>query len=426
MDQTEKEFATKSKLSKLEEFVARQYGRTANAVLADIDAGRQFKSLPQALQPGVIPVNRQLLVPSSQNKDRPTVHENKLKTAYLKEIVFRPISSQSAQSYFFQTVFEDDVMGRELRSLHVSNATNNLYFSIQKKTTRGRKAGPLRAAQPQQHRVEPVTDVQSYTLKDKQPTNGPILEQLQPQYRAPACYNVDLLRANLGTSPTPNVNHFASHSNSSSINLPNSQGSNEGDNEPIIDLSSLIAESAENSRKRVRIDDILNDQHDFRTTRKRSARTKRDEAKIRELREIVGRRGRGPVDFIELAEEIKVPINLLDLFQISPGLVKNFKKISIRTNQKQKNKENKDNLKTLASLVDANENHSENSVPAIDPDDKAFRIPTVFRIEIKGKYKRVRLPKGASQADQGSDINLCSPSLASTFGAKIKKLSNHR
>ncbi|KAI0992116.1 hypothetical protein K3495_g16070, partial [Podosphaera aphanis] len=207
--------------------------------------------------------------------------------------------------------------------------------------------------------------------------------------------------------------------------LPNSQGSNESNNEPIVDLSSLIAESAENSRKRVRIDDILNDQHDFRTPRKRSARTKRVEAKIRELREIVGRRGRGPVDYIKLAEEIKVPINLLDLFQISPDLVKNFKKISTRTNQKQENKESKDNLKTRASLVDAHENHSENSFPAIDPDDKAFRIPTVVRIERKGKYKRVRLPTGASQADQGSDINVCSPSLASALGAKIKKLSNH-
>ncbi|KAI0998362.1 hypothetical protein K3495_g9833 [Podosphaera aphanis] len=286
MDQKEKQFATKSKLSKLEEFVA-----------------RQVKSLPQALQPGVIPANRQLPTASSRSRDRPTVHENKYKTvgmpaaatslrpiingskphnpiidgplcincgdfghrrrechnpslpnweqAYLNEIVFRPISPQSSQSYFYQMEFEDE---------------------------------------------------QSYTLEDDQPTNGPISEQPQPQYRAPTCYNVDLLRANSETSPTPGE-------------------SNEDVNEPIADLSSLIAESAENSRKRVRIDDILNDKHDFRTPRKRSARTNRGEAKVRKLREIVGRRGRGPVDYNKLAEEIKIPINFA-------SFVPNFSRLS--------------------------------------------------------------------------------------------------
>ncbi|KAI1007084.1 hypothetical protein K3495_g1138 [Podosphaera aphanis] len=275
-----KKNATESKLSKLEDFVARQYGRTANVVLADIDAGRQGKSLPQALEPGVIPDNRQLPAPSSQGRDRPIVHENKLKT----------------------------VDGFRRRA--------KLY--PRRRTT------------------------------DQWPDLG----------AAPTCYNFDLLRANSGTSSTPNVNHFASHSKSSSINLPNSQESNEDDDKPMVEPSSLITESVENSRKRVRIDDIIDHQHDFRTPEKRSVRTKRGEAKIREPQETVGPRERGPVDYIKSAEEIKVPINLLDLLQNFPDLVKNFKKNPTRTSQKQKDKESKDKLTTRANLVDADENHS--------------------------------------------------------------------
>ncbi|RKF57318.1 hypothetical protein GcC1_190033, partial [Golovinomyces cichoracearum] len=90
--------------------------------------------------------------------------------------------------------------------------------------------------------------------------------------------------------------------------------------ESIVDLLSLLAELAENSRKQVRIDDVLSDEHHFQSKSRRSGKEKKGEGKIQELREIVGRRGKGPVDYVRLAEEITVPINLLDLFQISPNL----------------------------------------------------------------------------------------------------------
>ncbi|VDB90323.1 Bgt-51171 [Blumeria graminis f. sp. tritici] len=77
--------------------------------------------------------------------------------------------------------------------------------------------------------------------------------------------------------------------------MPTSSELMEDEEEPIVDLLSLIAESAENSRKRARIEDILNDEHDFKTTPMRSGRAKTGVTKIRELREIVGRRGKGPV-----------------------------------------------------------------------------------------------------------------------------------
>ncbi|RKF71190.1 hypothetical protein GcC1_105020, partial [Golovinomyces cichoracearum] len=195
--------------------------------------------------------------------------------------------------------------------------------------------------------------------------------------------------------------------------------------ESIVDLLSLLAESTENSRKRVRIDDMLNDEHHFQSTFRRFGKEKKGEAKIQELREIVGRRGKGPVDYVKLAEEIKVPINLLDLFQISPDLVKIFKKISTRTNQRQKEKESQTGTTKRANLLETDETIPLNSFPTVDANNKAFRIPTIVRIKKDGKYQRVRLPQGASQAEQGSDINVCSPALTSALSAKIRKLSNH-
>ncbi|KAI0995222.1 hypothetical protein K3495_g12960, partial [Podosphaera aphanis] len=185
----------------------------------------------------------------------------------------------------------------------------------------------------------------------------------------------------------------------------------------------LIADSAENARKRARIDDILNDEHDFHTTTKRSSRAKKGEAKIQELREIVGRRGKGPVDYRKLAEEIQVPINLLDLFQISPDLVKNFKKISTRTNNKKKGKGRSADAANCTELPHVGQH--QNTFPSIDLDHKAFRIPAIVRIRENSKHKRINLPPGVSQADQGSDINVVSPALAKALSAKILKLSSH-
>ncbi|TQS34379.1 hypothetical protein Golomagni_05240 [Golovinomyces magnicellulatus] len=67
------------KLSKLEEFVSSQYGRSAVSVLADVDAGRSVYSLgPQSSQrpnyvnssTRAIPLNRQLVAAPNNSKDR--------------------------------------------------------------------------------------------------------------------------------------------------------------------------------------------------------------------------------------------------------------------------------------------------------------------------------------------------------------------
>ncbi|VDB90325.1 Bgt-51172 [Blumeria graminis f. sp. tritici] len=69
----------KSRLSRLEELVSSQYGRSAVSVLADVDAGRLLYSLGSPLSQGskntpipsrTVPPSRQLTAPQSNNKDR--------------------------------------------------------------------------------------------------------------------------------------------------------------------------------------------------------------------------------------------------------------------------------------------------------------------------------------------------------------------
>ncbi|RKF76270.1 hypothetical protein GcM1_228031 [Golovinomyces cichoracearum] len=79
LDQTEKELVDKHRLSKLEEFVSSQYGRSAVLVLADVDAGRSVYSLgSQSSQrtnyvtpsTRTIPLNRKIVAPLNNSKDR--------------------------------------------------------------------------------------------------------------------------------------------------------------------------------------------------------------------------------------------------------------------------------------------------------------------------------------------------------------------
>jgi len=60
---------------------------------------------------------------------------------------------------------------------------------------------------------------------------------------------------------------------------------------------------------------------------------------VRELREIIGRYGKGPISYTALAEQIMVPISLLDLFQISLDLSRAFRKISTWVNLKKAKKQ---------------------------------------------------------------------------------------
>ena len=153
-----------------------------------------------------------------------------------------------------------------------------------------------------------------------------------PPQEAP-CYNVDPHVVETREGRTISDNSKLALLDKGKSRMPTSSELMEDEEEPIVDLLSLIAESAENSRKRARIEDIFNDEHDFQTTIKRFGRAKKGEAKIRDVRGIVGRWEKVPADYVRLTEEIKVPINLHDLFQTSSDLVNNFKK-STRTNRK--------------------------------------------------------------------------------------------
>lgn len=100
-------------------------------------------------------------------------------------------------------------------------------------------------------------------------------------------------------------------------------------------------------RKRARpmdMEDILNMEEQAPKIRKKSH--KRSQRVLRHLREIVGRRVKGPIDYKKLAEVIKVELSFLDLFQISPDLLRAFKNLQLRVNEVWKNK-----IKNLAALV---------------------------------------------------------------------------
>jgi hypothetical protein len=107
----------------------------------------------------------------------------------------------------------------------------------------------------------------------------------------------------------------------------------------ILSVDALVGEAA---RKWARIeisdiveDDAMFDQLEDDAAEKSAKKTHKAVKKnLRQLREIVGRQGLGPIDYRALAGKIQVPLSLLDLFQISPDLAKAFRTLSTRVNKK--------------------------------------------------------------------------------------------
>ncbi|KAG6147391.1 hypothetical protein E4U28_007158 [Claviceps purpurea] len=93
----------------------------------------------------------------------------------------------------------------------------------------------------------------------------------------------------------------------------------------------------------------------------------------RALSEIWGREGLGPIDWKALASRISVPISLMDLWQISPELSKQFRKLSSR--------------------------HRGGS--------KLFGVPALLFTGYKQKQV-FDLSPGQAVADQGAEINIIS------------------
>ncbi|KHJ30201.1 hypothetical protein EV44_g3593 [Erysiphe necator] len=139
---------------------------------------------------------------------------------------------------------------------------------------------------------------------------------------------------------------------------------------------------------------------------------------LKHLREIVGREGCGPINYIDLAKRISIPINLLELWQVSPDAAKGFRRLSTRVNKKKSKRTPTEFFSTSAynNLVKSSENCRPNLV-----ETKAFRVPVVARAEANGKILKVALPKHVSQADQGSEMNIISQGLVNAL--KLERLS---
>ncbi|KAI0994541.1 hypothetical protein K3495_g13640, partial [Podosphaera aphanis] len=206
--------------------------------------------------------------------------------------------------------------------------------------------------------------------------------------------------------------------------------------EDIFEQAALDAQAIEAARKRRRVDieDILNEDenHQFEPRRpmKRGPQAGRKtpwmektigalgessadatkvpdkgKKKIRQLNEINGREGLGPIDYKNMLAQIRVNISILDLMQISPDAAKAFKHYySTRRNGKRGRKPSQ--LDTAA--VNLLSSSSQHTVPrGIQQRDRPFRFLEATIICPKMKSKLV-LDTAVTQADQGSDINLIS------------------
>jgi hypothetical protein len=141
----------------------------------------------------------------------------------------------------------------------------------------------------------------------------------------------------------------------------------------------------------------------------------------KELKQIVGRLGLEPINYKDITQGFKITISLMDLLQISPDYAKNLRKLSTRANEKKKRRQ------VPAAFVTA---HAvESTLPAagviypklVTPrsEDRAFRLPVMSLVTIKGSLVQVDLKDVTCAADQGSDINIVTRSLAESLKLDI-------
>ncbi|RKF56292.1 hypothetical protein OnM2_082045 [Erysiphe neolycopersici] len=126
---------------------------------------------------------------------------------------------------------------------------------------------------------------------------------------------------------------------------------------------------------------------------------------LKHLREIVGREGCGPINYIDLAK-------------LSPDAAKEFRRLSTRVNKK---KGKRSPTELYSNSVNNDYTHSLCHVQSSSFERKAFRIPVVAQAEANGKIMKVALPKHISRADQGSEMNVISQGLVKAL--KLEKLS---
>ncbi|KAI1000227.1 hypothetical protein K3495_g7971 [Podosphaera aphanis] len=185
------------------------------------------------------------------------------------------------------------------------------------------------------------------------------------------------------------------------------------------------------SKKRQRpmdVENLLNKEQE--TAKIRKIEIKRNKRSIRQLREILGRQGKGPIDYKKIAEEIKVELSLMDLFQMSPDLSKAFRSLSTRVNER-KDKINNHKVKSTFSVeAQRLERHNQamrkqsraEKRPLVTMVQKAFRVPASIKTSRNGEGVNVKLPMNAAQADQGSDMIIVTVGLLKALNIQMKSL----
>ncbi|POS81973.1 hypothetical protein EPUL_006544, partial [Erysiphe pulchra] len=181
----------------------------------------------------------------------------------------------------------------------------------------------------------------------------------------------------------------------------------------------------------IHIEDLLNKEEQDPKLRKRNRRSSEKKV-IRHLREIVGRQGKGPINYQRLAEDIKVEVSLMDLFQMSPDLSKAFRALSTRINKKlEKRKDftskrlniSTDRVDGMRNIYDSESLLSRVRTSFGSVDQKAFRVPATIKSRKDGKIVNVSLPASMTQADQGSDMIIVTVGFLKKLGLSAKRLS---
>ncbi|KHJ33277.1 hypothetical protein EV44_g1322 [Erysiphe necator] len=145
---------------------------------------------------------------------------------------------------------------------------------------------------------------------------------------------------------------------------------------------------------------------------------KKKKKKIRQLNEINGREGLGPIDYKDMLAQIRVNLSILDLMQISPDAAKAFKYYSTRRNQKRGKRQPQSNKIN----TDVQMSSDQTAAPrGIRQCERPFRLLDATIVCPNLKTKTI-LNMGATQADQGSDINLISDLLVSTLSLEKREI----
>ncbi|RKF63112.1 hypothetical protein GcM3_141013 [Golovinomyces cichoracearum] len=148
------------------------------------------------------------------------------------------------------------------------------------------------------------------------------------------------------------------------------------------------------------------------------ANLKKSRAKrsTKELQEIYGRKGEGPINYKKIFKGLMIgpTLSLMDLMQISPDFTRHLIKLSIQFNRRKKKLENANSGVNAAATFRPVRRKPYTSTAGlvlgmgVAYDDKAFRFPAELLIYDNEHPKGVKIELEAQHvmADQGSDTNV--------------------